>query len=72
MGFSHTLKKSLAKLSKNRKSERIIAVPGGEGQIPGGILPETGVGSRVKNREIKNGAVPIGLTMVERYAIHTT
>ena len=28
-------------------------MPGGGGQILGGILPETGVGSRAKNREIK-------------------
>ena len=50
-----TLKEILSKLSESRKFRRIIALPGGGGQIPGGILPETGVGSRAKNREIKCG-----------------
>ena len=50
--FPHP-EKSLSKFSENRKSGRIIAAPGGGGQIPGGILPKTGVGSRAKNREIK-------------------
>ena len=52
--FPHQ-EKSLSKLSENRKSVRIIALTGGGGQIPEGILLETGVGSRAKNREIKCG-----------------